>query len=98
MPLSARALDACWHDAGDPAAFVVVEAGAGPGMLARTVLSAELECARALRYVLVERSASQRATHGEHLPLEQPVAAFAAVPVPGDDAARVCLCRMVRSS
>jgi SAM-dependent MidA family methyltransferase len=85
----ARALDEWWREAGEPPAFVVVEAGAGPGMLARTVLAARPACARALRYVLVERSAEQRATHGERLALENPVTAFAAVPDPADDETRV---------
>jgi SAM-dependent MidA family methyltransferase len=84
----ARALDTWWREAGEPAAFVVVEAGAGPGTLARTVLAARPECATALRYVLVERSAAQRAGHGQHLAIESPVAAFASVPDPEDDAAR----------
>jgi SAM-dependent MidA family methyltransferase len=76
----ARALDAWWDDAGRPPVWHVVEAGAGPGTLARAVLSAEPACAPALRYVLVERSASQRALHRERLPLENPVLAF-----PGPD-------------
>jgi SAM-dependent MidA family methyltransferase len=45
--------------------------------LAKAVLAASPECARALRYVLVERSALQRARHGEHLALESPSSAFA---------------------
>ena len=38
-----------------PTVFTVVEAGAGPGTLARSVLAAAPACAGALRYVLVER-------------------------------------------
>jgi SAM-dependent MidA family methyltransferase len=76
----ARALDAWWGDAGRPPVWHVVEAGAGPGTLARAVLSAEPACAAALRYVLVERSTAQRALHRERLPLEDPVLAF-----PGPD-------------
>jgi SAM-dependent MidA family methyltransferase len=34
--------------------------------------AAGLECAEALRYVLVERSASQRRRHAEYLPIEHP--------------------------
>ena len=74
---------------GAPDPFVVVEAGAGPGTLARTVLAAGPECAPALRYVLVERSAAQRRLHAEKLRLEDPALAFAPVdpdteaPVPG---------------
>ena len=40
---------------GEPDVWTVVEAGAGPGTLARTVLAADPACAPALRYVLVER-------------------------------------------
>jgi SAM-dependent MidA family methyltransferase len=84
----ANALDDWWRSAGEPPVFVVVEAGAGPGTLARTVLHAQPACAAALRYVLVETSAAQRATHAERLPLEDPVAAFASVPDPADDEPR----------
>ena len=45
----ARALDHWWNQMGHPDPFVVVEAGAGVGMLARTVLGAEPRCAPALR-------------------------------------------------
>lgn len=81
----AGALDSWWRDLGEPDVFVVVEAGAGPGALARSVLHARPGCASALRYVLVERSAAQRALHGSRLPLEHPAAAFASVPEPDDD-------------
>lgn len=64
----ARALDGWWHDAGRPDPFVVVEVGAGPGTLARSIRFAAPECASSLLYVLVERSAFQRSLHGEHLP------------------------------
>jgi SAM-dependent MidA family methyltransferase len=69
----ARALDAEWVRQHRPDPFVVVEAGAGTGRLARDVLRAEPECAGALHYVLVERSARLRAEHATRLPLE-PVA------------------------
>jgi SAM-dependent MidA family methyltransferase len=75
----ARALDGWWHELGEPDTFTVVEAGAGPGTLARAVLSANPACAPSLRYVLVERSATQRARHAEHLPVEPPAAAFPGV-------------------
>ena len=52
----ARALDAWWDELGSPDPFVVVDAGAGVGTLARAVLAAGPACAAALRYVLVERS------------------------------------------
>jgi len=52
----ARALDAWWADLGRPDPFVVVEAGAGVGTLAASVVAAGPSCAPALRYLLVERS------------------------------------------
>ncbi len=72
-----RALDREWERLGRPDPFVVVEAGAGPGTLARMVLAGRPACAPAMRYVLVERSARQRSLHGERLSLEQPALAFA---------------------
>jgi SAM-dependent MidA family methyltransferase len=68
----ARALDGWWQEMGRPDPYLVVEAGAGPGALARAILAADPACAGSLRYVLVERSAAQRRHHGEHLPLEHP--------------------------
>ena len=59
----ARALDAWWKDLGSPIRFDVVECGAGPGTLARSILTAQPECADAMHYVAVEISASQRALH-----------------------------------
>jgi SAM-dependent MidA family methyltransferase len=73
----ARAVDSWWQAAGAPDPFVVVEAGAGPGTLARGVLAAGPSCAPALRWVLVERAAAQRERHGDHLPLVAPSMAFA---------------------
>ncbi len=69
----ARALDAEWVRQRRPDPFIVVEAGAGSGRLAREVLRAEPVCAPALHYVLVERSAALREEQAERLPLE-PVA------------------------
>ena len=66
----ARALDAWWHELGDPDQFVVVDAGAGCGTLARDVLAAEPSCSPALHYVLVERSDSLRAAHADNVALE----------------------------
>jgi SAM-dependent MidA family methyltransferase len=77
----ARAVDGWWRGLGSPDPFVVVEAGAGPGTLARTVLAAAPDCSTALRWVLVERSVAQRARHAEHLPLAPPAMAF----MPEDD-------------
>lgn len=81
----ARALDTWWEGLGRPDPFVVAECGAGPGTLARTVLAARPACAPALRYLLVERSAAQRARHAQGLPL---VPAAEAFPGGGDDEER----------
>ena len=59
----ARHLDREWERIGRPDPFTVVDAGAGPGTLARAVLAARPVCLDALRYVGVELSASQRADH-----------------------------------
>jgi len=61
----ARFLDAEFERLGRPDPFTVVDAGAGPGTLARTVQSARPNCAAALRYVAVEVSAAQREQHPE---------------------------------
>ena len=58
-------IDAEWERLGSPAEFTVVEAGAGPGTLARSVLAAAPRCSGALRYVAVETSAAQRECHPE---------------------------------
>ena len=59
----ARALDAWWKELGSPSRFDVVECGAGPGTLARSILAFQPECADAMHYVAVEISASQQALH-----------------------------------
>ncbi len=63
----ARYLDREWERLGRPDAFTVVDAGAGPGTLARSVLAAEPACAPAMRYVAVEISAAQRARHPDRV-------------------------------
>lgn len=65
--LVGRWLDETWRVLGRPDPFVVVECGAGPGTLARTVAVARPECSDSLRYLMVERSAAQRELHREHL-------------------------------
>ena len=59
----ARYLDAEWKRIGRPDVFTVVDAGAGPGTLARSVLAARPKCGDALRYVAVEVSPGQRERH-----------------------------------
>ena len=59
----ARYLDAQWLALGRPDPFTVVDAGAGPGTLARAILAAQPSCRAAMRYVAVEVSAAQRALH-----------------------------------
>lgn len=68
----ARWLDARWEQLDRPDPYVVVEAGAGRGALAISVLAAQPVCAPALRYVLVERSTALRRAQGEHLSLSHP--------------------------
>jgi NADH dehydrogenase [ubiquinone] 1 alpha subcomplex assembly factor 7 len=68
--LVGRALDGWWRDARSPDPFVVIEVGAGRGRLAADVLAGAPECAPALRYVLVERSAALRTAQRELLTVE----------------------------
>lgn len=67
----ARFLDAEWQRLGRPADFTVVDAGAGPGTLLRTIFAATPACLAHTRWVAVEISARQRAAHptpqGVHL-------------------------------
>jgi SAM-dependent MidA family methyltransferase len=61
----ARALDVWWTASGRPDEFCFIEVGAGPGTFARSVIAAQPEVLRsgALRYLAVEISESQRASH-----------------------------------
>ncbi|MGH8990332.1 MAG: SAM-dependent methyltransferase [Acidimicrobiia bacterium] len=68
--LLARWVDGWWERLGRPDPYLVVDAGAGRGGLARAVLAAEPRCAPALRYVLVERSAALREAQRDGLALE----------------------------
>lgn len=63
----AGAVDQWWDRAGQPSVFTVVEVGAGPGTLAAAVRLAAPRCARALRWVMVERTDAQRVGHVERL-------------------------------
>jgi SAM-dependent MidA family methyltransferase len=69
----AGGLEGWWRAQGEPDPYVVVEAGAGTGRLAREILRAEPAFLPALRYILVERSAGLRAAQRELLTVE-PVA------------------------
>jgi len=74
----ARALDTWWDELGRPDPYLVVEAGAGPGTLARTVLAAAPRCLATLRLVLVEPAEVQWATHPSD------VTSRADLPLPGE--------------
>ncbi|MCE2524597.1 MAG: SAM-dependent methyltransferase [Acidimicrobiia bacterium] len=63
--LVARLADRCWEELGRPVDFMLVDAGAGSGTLARSVLAARPACSGVLRYLLVERSAALRRAHEE---------------------------------
>jgi len=59
----ARFLDAEWKRLGRPAPFTVVDAGAGPGTLARSIVAAAPEYRSVLRYIAVEVAEVQRRDH-----------------------------------
>lgn len=77
--LVAEAIDREWDRCGNPSRFTVVDAGAGPGTLARSVFAASPRCIGALTYLAVERSAAQRQLHpdGARSVAEMPTAPFA---------------------
>lgn len=79
----ANALDTWWRELGSPDPFFVLEGGAGPGSLARGILRAQPSCAKALRYVMVDVAAAQRASHGDHLTLSAPDKVLDPAPQPG---------------
>jgi SAM-dependent MidA family methyltransferase len=56
----ARAIDRWWDELGRPQPFVVVEAGAGAGALARAILAARPTCAQDLLYTTIEPSPALR--------------------------------------
>ncbi len=60
-----HAIDAEWDRLGQPDDFTVVDFGAGPGTLARSILAASPRCGRQLCYQAIERSTLQREQHPE---------------------------------
>ena len=80
----ARALDRWWEGLRRPDPFFVIEAGAGSGTLARSVLDAAPACGPALRYVLVERSSRLRSAQAERLALEPARLAVGPVTTPAE--------------
>ena len=61
----ARMVDDAWRAAGSPPTFAVVDAGAGPATLLRSIRAAAPACLDALHFVAVETSAVQRNDHPE---------------------------------
>jgi SAM-dependent MidA family methyltransferase len=59
----ARAIDDVWKQCGEPDNFTIVEVGAGPGTLARSILAAEPRCLQNGTYIAVEVSETQRQSH-----------------------------------
>ena len=72
-----RRIDEIWDSWECPDPFFVVEAGAGRGRLAQSILNSKPRCADALRYVLVERSSEQRAQMNDRLVLDPPESVLA---------------------
>ena len=63
----AQAIDARWHELGCPNKFTIVEVGAGPGTLARSVFKAGLKSRHAISYIAVESSLAQRNLHSKEV-------------------------------
>jgi SAM-dependent MidA family methyltransferase len=76
----ARFLDAEWRRLGQPSDFTVVDAGAGPGTLLRSVIAAQPDCLTSTRWVAVEISARQR---DRHMPEVESLAALPDGPFSG---------------
>lgn len=73
----AHRIDAIWEEWERPDPFFIVEAGAGRGRLAQSILNSGPRCADALRYVLVERSAELREQMNDRLVLDPPMSVLA---------------------
>jgi len=56
-------IDKVWANLGSPKGFVVLETGAGPGTLARSILKAKPKSLINGRYIAIERSEIQRKLH-----------------------------------
>ncbi|HJL90582.1 MAG TPA: SAM-dependent methyltransferase [Acidimicrobiales bacterium] len=76
----ARWMDSVWEGLGSPRGFTVVEAGAGSGTLARSVLAAAPECLTHGRYLAVERSERLRSDHPDGV---EPLSDLPAGPLTG---------------
>jgi SAM-dependent MidA family methyltransferase len=63
----ANYLDAVWKRIGEPDEFTVVDVGAGPGTLARSIAAARPRCSDAMRFIAVELSAGQRDRHPDDI-------------------------------
>lgn len=74
----ANALDTWWDDLGRPERYPVVDAGAGPGTLARALIAAAPRCSEALELVLVETAPVQWASHPDGVTSREDL------PAPGD--------------
>jgi SAM-dependent MidA family methyltransferase len=83
----ARWVDSWWDRLDRPDPYLVVDAGAGRGQLARAVRAASPRCAEALRYVLVERSGALRNAQHEGLTLEPAEIALGPAVAPAPDEA-----------
>lgn len=59
----AHAIDDVWRRCGQPDNFTIVEVGAGPGTLARSIVAAQPQCLVNGAYVAVEVSPTQRTMH-----------------------------------
>jgi hypothetical protein len=82
----ADAIDDWWERLGAPDPFTVVEIGAGDGKRAAAMLARGPQCLTALRYVLVEDDAAERAQHSSRLPIESPILVLGPVGHPdGED-------------
>lgn len=63
----AQFCDDVWRNLGEPSDFIIVDAGAGPGTLARSILTANPACLSQGKYVAVEVSEQQRSLHPENV-------------------------------